>query len=192
MDYVSFFKLQAKNLHKDFKTKKKKIDELQSVNNYAFSPLFFDVDKIILKFDLAEEEIENFSLMKAQHFISQLVGFDKWSSLISASPDKLSFAKRLLEKDYSIVTKEQITVLPLTGGVRREFIEAANEVFEMVLMRLNPPSPEKIREHWNAEQYIDEGLLDPRMLPISRDYALSLIDAFLVHYVIGISEGVKK
>lgn len=35
-----------------------------------------------------------------------------------------------------------------------------------------------------VEDYVDNIWLDESMLPIGRDYALSLIEAFLVHHMI--------
>ena len=49
-----------------------------------------------------------------------------------------------------------------------------------------PRNPEQTRKLWNAEDYVDN-MLTKDMLPISRDYALSLIDAFLVHHVLGLA-----
>jgi len=80
-----------------------------------------------------------------------------------------------------------ITALPLGKRDREEFIEAANEVFETVFDRVEPEHPEATRKLWNAEHYVDNVLLTKDMLPIGRDYALSLIDAFLVHHVIGLA-----
>lgn len=37
---------------------------------------------------------------------------------------------------------------------------------------------------WGTENYIDEILLIPEMLPIDHHYALSLIAAFMFHHVI--------
>jgi len=84
-------------------------------------------------------------------------------------------------------TAVQITALPLVGTNRKKFIETANLVFEHVIERIEPQRPQLVREMWNAEKYIDELLLRPDMLPIDRDYALSLIDAFLVHHVIDLA-----
>jgi hypothetical protein len=82
----------------------------------------------------------------------------------------------------------QISALPLVGADRIEFIETANSVFEYVLDRLEPENPHLVRKLWNTEKYIDERLLRPDMLPIDRDYALSLIDAFLVHHVMELAD----
>jgi hypothetical protein len=48
---------------------------------------------------------------------------------------------------------------------------------------MEPKHPELVRKLWNPEMYIDQ-VIKPDMLPINRDYALSLIEAFLVHHFI--------
>lgn len=85
----------------------------------------------------------------------------------------------------------QITSLPLSKADRAEFIEVANSVFESVVERIEPNNPELTRELWNAADYVDN-MLAQDMLPISKDYALSLIDAFLVHHVIGLATEADK
>ncbi|WAC40381.1 hypothetical protein [Pedobacter sp. SL55] len=79
---------------------------------------------------------------------------------------------------------EQIISLPICEEYREEFIKEAQWSFERIFNRIEPEHPEQTRKLWDAGKYIDEQLLRPDMLPISKDYALSLIDAFLVGYVI--------
>ncbi|GGA94854.1 hypothetical protein [Mucilaginibacter rubeus] len=81
-------------------------------------------------------------------------------------------------------TGKKITSLPLKGKNRDGFVETAKSVFETVIWRMEPQHPEIVRKLWNPESYIDNVLLKDDMLPIDRDYALSLIDAFLVHHVL--------
>lgn len=78
----------------------------------------------------------------------------------------------------------KIKTLPLSDRDRKRFIKTANEVFEKVMWRVEPDNPELTRELWNAEVYIDEVLLPKLELPFSRDYALYIIDASLVHHVL--------
>ncbi|WP_202409462.1 hypothetical protein [Hufsiella arboris] len=78
----------------------------------------------------------------------------------------------------------KITALPLKGKDRDAFIETAKSAFETVMWRMEPLHPEGVRKLWNPEFYIDKVLLKDGMLPIDRDYALSLIDAVLVHHVL--------
>ena len=81
----------------------------------------------------------------------------------------------------------QITSLPLGEADRAEFVASANKAFETVLEQIEANNPEATRRLWDAEFYVNNILLEEHMLPISRDYALSLIDAFLVHYVIDLA-----
>lgn len=244
---IEYFKLQAKNLHKDFKTQKPYFDPLAGDNLYGYTPKFFDVDALITDYGIDEG---NFTLMNAQHIIAKLVGFEKWTEMLKASPSTFELAKLLFDNmhkirnedweyyvldvenqneiilddedkldifktvfadvdghqadgyDYRISKSEktsvinqiiepmkkkstvQISALPLVGADRIKFLETAELVFERVMQRVEPDHPNLVRKLWNAENYIDEVLFQHDMLPIDRDYALSLIDAFLVHHVI--------
>lgn len=60
----------------------------------------------------------------------------------------------------------------------------ANQAFERIIEHIEPDNPELTRSLWYAEHYIDEELLSPDVLPIDRDSLLSLIESFLVDYVI--------
>ena len=222
MTQISYFRRQAKNLHKDYKAKESYIDDL--LLDYRF-------DK------------NDFCLMKAQHIVALMCGFGKWADLSKASEIELELAKLLFDNQDKIPVKHwkeyisaierdngmtldaetrleifkhdyevtfgaqprggretenkkalkkqklnqdsQITSLPLNEEDRAEFIEIANSVFKTVLLRMMPRNPGLVRKLWNAENYVDN-MLTEDMLPISRDYAISLIDAFLVHHVSGL------
>lgn len=71
----------------------------------------------------------------------------------------------------------------MTETDREEFIKVANKKFKITLGSIEHTHPELVSNLWNPEQYIDE-TIKPEMLPISRDYALSLVDAFLIHKVL--------
>lgn len=85
-----------------------------------------------------------------------------------------------------------ISTLPLTEPDRSEFIETANIVFEKVIDRIEAENPELTKALWDPVYYVDHHLLTPDMLPISRDYALSLIEAFLVHHVVDLAVEADK
>lgn len=70
MNNISFYKLQAKNLFRDIKLELQQEDE-----NYVFASKFFDVNAIISDFEV---DLDNFSLMKAQHLIAKMAGFNSW------------------------------------------------------------------------------------------------------------------
>ncbi len=67
MTYIEYFKLQAKNLFKDYKTKAPYFDNAIDDYLYEYNPKFFDIEEIIMAYDLDQE---NFSLMSAQHIIA--------------------------------------------------------------------------------------------------------------------------
>jgi len=103
MKTIDYFKLQAKNLLKDFKTQKPYFDP--SLDDYLFeyAPKFFDVDALVTDFDIDEDD---FTLMNAQHIIAKLVGFEKWTEMLKASPPALELAKLLFYNMHKIRNEE--------------------------------------------------------------------------------------
>ena len=97
MNHIDFFKLQAKNLFRDYKTQF--LDESGSVPIYNYKPKYFDINGIIVDFDWNEE---NLSLMKIQHMFAVLVGFESWAELVNASEAKLELAKLLFDNQHKI------------------------------------------------------------------------------------------
>lgn len=81
----------------------------------------------------------------------------------------------------------QITSLPVDASYRKEAIELANSTFEMIMRRIEPDNPKDTRALWDPEDYVDNHHLGADMLPIDSEYALSLIEAFLVHHVIDLA-----
>ena len=255
MTPVDYFKLQAKNLFRDYKTQYAYQVDADGTKHYTYKPQYFDVDSIFLDFEDFDEE--DFSLMKAQHLLATMLGFKKWPDLLNASEVELELAKLrfdnqdrisldeweegvadieaehnftfdaqgrldyfkhglsvpgghgLSDKDYRLNPAQrraynhpprpapkadpgpQITSLPLSKADHAEFVKIANSVFESVMERIEPNNPEQTRKLWDAKDYVDT-MLTEDMLPISKDYALSLIDAFLVHLVIGLAVQADK
>ncbi len=62
MTHIEYFKLQAKNLFRDYKTKTSHVDEADGNSYYKYDPKYFDVDAIFVDYDWDEEA---FSLMNA-------------------------------------------------------------------------------------------------------------------------------
>ncbi|MFP9116088.1 hypothetical protein ACLI1A_19275 [Flavobacterium sp. RHBU_3] len=253
MKPIEYLKLQAKNLHRDFKTQTSSFNQELRRNVYNYDPKFFKFDLLVNDFNINEEK---FTLMNAQHIIAKLCGLEKWTDFTNASPAKIElsillytnmdklelrdwdeyvlrietenevelddeFKLQIFEEgflewqqdvfydDYRLskdedteieweprnsvsgTFAEKISSLPLEKEDWQEFIETANLVFENVLDRIEPEKPVLVRELWDAEKYVYE-VLKPEMLPIDRDYALSLIEAFLVHHVIGLATEAEK
>lgn len=99
MKTIDYFKLQAKNLFKDFKTQKPVFDE--GINDYLnqYTPKYFDIDKIVLDFDIDEDK---FSLMNAQHIIANLAGFEKWGTILKSSSKELELSKMLFDNQHMV------------------------------------------------------------------------------------------
>lgn len=248
MTPIEYLKLQAKNLHKDFKTQTSSFDPKLGRKVYSYEPKYFWFDMLVDDFKIDEER---FKLGNAQHIIAKLCGFTKWIELLKASPARTEFAILLFDNmdrvevrdweeyifgvesenkitidddfrlqifkevflereqevyydDYRISPEERfvadedeqqtnplisnsgpkISSLPLEKEDRKEFIEIADESFERVFGHIEPSNPEMTRSLWDTERYIDEELLSDDMLPIDRDYALSLVESLMVNYVI--------
>ncbi len=99
MNTIDFFKLQSKNLHRDFKRRKPVSDKLNNAWLYEYEPKYFDVLLVMIDFNLDEEKL---TLMKAQHTIARMAGFEKWSVLIKASEPELKIAKILYENQHKV------------------------------------------------------------------------------------------
>lgn len=99
MNTIDFFKLQSKNLHRDFKRRKPNSDKQNNAWKYEYEPKYFDVLLVMIDFNLDEEKL---TLMKAQHAIAQMAGFEKWTDLIKASGADLKIAKILYENQHKV------------------------------------------------------------------------------------------
>ena len=97
MSNLDFFKKQAKNFFKDWKTRKPTISEF-GMQYYEYDSKFFDVGSLILLAEASDKE--SFSLMKAQYLIAKMVGFKNWNELVNASEKELLLAEILLRHFY--------------------------------------------------------------------------------------------
>lgn len=107
MDNISYFKLQAKNLFRDFKS-----DYMKEDAEYNFSPKFFDINSVIMAFDI---DCNDFSLMKAQHIIAKIVGFKSWDELIKVSDILLQEKKENLNSSGFMIKQPKIYHIDLSG-----------------------------------------------------------------------------
>jgi hypothetical protein len=100
---LDYFRLQAKNLFKDYQTQTTYVDEADGHTYFAYSPKYFDIDRIFVEYDWDEE---NFNLMKAQHLFALMLGFGKWADLLNASDKELELAKLLWDNQHKISLDE--------------------------------------------------------------------------------------
>lgn len=94
MNAIDYFRLQAKNLHKDFKTQTSLVDKTIGGFQYEYAPKYFQIYDVISDFGIDEE---NFTLMNAQHVIAKIANFDSWTALLKASPAELELSKLLFD-----------------------------------------------------------------------------------------------
>ena len=113
-------------------------------------------------------------------------GFKSWSLLIHKYEDQKP--KHILQDVPSFEIKE----LPLDPDFRAEAIDVANAAFERVFDGIEPDNPKITRELWDVEKHIDEDHFSPKNLPIDSEYALSLIEAFMLHHVVGLATKADK
>lgn len=100
MQPIKFFKLQAKNLYKDYKTQF--LNTEHEIHIFDYSPKYFDINGIVVSYDYEEIEAVSFGLMKAQHLFSWLLGFEKWSDLINAPVEKQELLVVLFKNKFDI------------------------------------------------------------------------------------------
>lgn len=124
---------------------------------------------------------EGIPLNQAQAHIAKEEGYASWGLLIR------DYEAQKPKPNVQPRTGYQITSLPVDDAYRKEAIELANSTFEMVMRRIVPDNPVETRQLWNATEYFDHHHLRPDMLPIDSEYALSLIEATLVHYVVDLA-----
>ncbi|MBL4829425.1 MAG: hypothetical protein JKY55_06020 [Aliivibrio sp.] len=108
-------------------------------------------------------------------------GYTSWSILIRKLEDQKIKPAQKPKSGYLIKR------LPFGVDYRTEAIKLANSTFEEVIRRVEPDNPRMTRVFWDAADYVDNHHLSDDMLPIDSEYALSLIEAFLVHHVIGLA-----
>ena len=131
MEKIAYFKLQAKNLMRDFRTQQLSPDGI-----YYYIPQFFeDIDDLILSFNIDEE---HFSLMKAQHLIAYLAGFDKWADLLQANDDALELGKLLFDNRnrYFAALREDWDMYLRQNGLENASDESKLDIFKAIFLKI--------------------------------------------------------
>ena len=137
MTYLDFFRLQAKNLYRAWKTHKENDEGLYEYN----SPLF-DVDDFLLYFDEDDHEKE-FCLQRAQHLVAQLAGFRKWNDLIKADDDRLNLGKIIFQgcvnSNNGVSSYEDWEMYYYDNDIDEAPIELQIEIAEYYFSEVDPP-----------------------------------------------------
>lgn len=82
MKEINYLKIQAKNLYRDFQ-----LEYMQDGDEYVYATRFFDINAIVEDFMI---DLDDFSLMKAQHIIAKMLGLNSWKEIIDCPKDELS------------------------------------------------------------------------------------------------------
>ncbi len=137
MTYLDFFRLQAKNLYRAWKTHKENEEGF-----YDYESPLFDVNDFLLYFDEDDHEKE-FCLQRAQHLVAQLAGFRKWNDLIKADDDHLKFGKIIFQgcvnANNGVCSYEDWEMYYLGNGIDQYPIEAQIQVAEYYFSEVEPP-----------------------------------------------------
>lgn len=134
MNYIEYFKLQAKNLLRDYKTKTPYLDGEYTL--YRYDPKYFDMDGLVCDYDVDEE---NFSLMKAQHVIAYMAGFNKWGDMLKASPVELELGKLLFDYQNKISLDDWEIFMEMTEELNGRFFGTEDRLafFKAVFVESN-------------------------------------------------------
>lgn len=124
---------------------------------------------------------EGIPLNQAYALIAEKENYTSWGLLIR------DYEAQRPKPNVQSRTGYQITSLAVDGAYRKVAIDLANSTFEMVMRRIEPDNPVETRKLWDAAEYVDNHHLSSDMLPIDSEYALSLIEALLFHYVINLA-----
>lgn len=144
---LEFFKLQAKHLHRDLKTRTSPSTDLGMFYGdfyYDYDPMFFNVKLLMWDMGLSEEPGNLFSLMKCQHIIAQLVGFSSWNDLIHAPNKELELRKLIFENQNKINPQEwRIYILDVISALEEQGVhifstDNEKELYERTLSEYDP------------------------------------------------------
>ena len=117
MNYIDFFKLQAKNLLRDYKTQE--VYQDGDYEYFKYKANYFDIEAIFNDFGNLRSifadyycDESDFKLGNAQHIIALIVGFKKWSDLINSNEQELEIAKFLFDN------QDKISIVEFNGAMQ--------------------------------------------------------------------------
>ena len=151
MDHVEYFKLQSKNLLRDYKTRF--FDEKEEF--YDYHPKYFDISRILLDFGLPDHKEDfKFTLMNSQHIIAQLAGFSKWNDLQSAKPDELELAHLSFDNAHKISAEEWSAYLANAESMNNCKFNSKEklEIFKQVFLSADKHRSDFIPYRFDLEQ----------------------------------------
>lgn len=109
MKNIDYFKLCAKNLHRDYTAEfGPKSPEDCSGRSCA---RFFDIDAIAMEYDLNPDD--ELTLMQAQHVIAKMVGMHSWADLINQSDSEIARLRQMLDLSPYKLTPRRVYAIDI-------------------------------------------------------------------------------
>ena len=102
MQKINYFKLQAKNLFRDWKLSG--LAEQDGNNKVVNEGRYFNVSAIVKDFNV---DNSNFKLMHAQHIISKLAGCQKWTDFNSFDDNRMDTAKEVFGESVYLTNQNR-------------------------------------------------------------------------------------
>ena len=103
MEHIDYFKLQAKNLHKDFETRF--FNEKEKI--YEYNPKYFDIGSLFSDYGIPDDKADfTFTLMNAQHLIAKMIGYENWGELKNAPEPELEIRHILFDSIHKLTFDE--------------------------------------------------------------------------------------
>ena len=178
MEHIDYFKLQAKNLHKDFKTRFFN----EETKRYEYKPKFFDIGSLFSDYGIPDDKDDfSFTLMNAQHLIAKMAGYENWGELTKApiseleirhiifdSIHKISFDEWNMyiqniekEKHIRLSSKEKLEIIKkefmnINSDSKRKLLAAPKNLYAFMLPIL---AGYKIRFSFDAVEYAQSYLI---------------------------------
>lgn len=97
MSHLDFFRKQAKNFLKDWRTQTKTV-ESDGFISYQYDWKFYDVGDLFFYYEFDDADEQEITLARAQHLIAKMAGFKKWNDLIHATETEQTLAELLLRR----------------------------------------------------------------------------------------------
>ena len=100
MNTIDFFKLQSKNLHRDFKTRKLVFDNEFGGLSYEYEPKHFDIELVIYHYKIAKLLYENQHKVDLPMWLFYLAEVEEMNQTIFDSKTKLAICEDAFEREY--------------------------------------------------------------------------------------------
>lgn len=95
-EYIEYFKNQSKKFYSDWESHTKRKAKDGSIR-FVYHSKYYDIKSFFKLFGFNTKDEENFTLMRAQHLLFQLLTFNNWEALINAEEEELKLAKEILK-----------------------------------------------------------------------------------------------